>query len=407
MNAAQRRMTGCALVGGALLVLLALLCRYAFREIPPEPTTARTESSIPERPRRAKSVFPAEELPAEIPATQPPDVTVTNAATLYRQAFALYDALSKDEKMLLGYWPTNVDVAVESRLCEKIRPISELMHQATTMTNCDWGFERPLTRDKTFKRLLPILQSSRDLARAAMWSAAHCRSDDASQAVNDVVATSRLGQSLPPLVIGYLVDLAIQGIAMDFVAKHARTFAPHNDDNQFAQVFESSQFDEGFCRAFDGEAEVSTQPLRALTEEERRDFVAMFPQAQSIDLNRLNECIHQADNWRTQYGKALQLTEADYQDWLAGLHEAEKSNPILESLASNWEATVEKTRRATIMSAMVSAGLAVMRDGQNALQMHTDPATGQPFVYEETSGGFELQSGYEITNGVPLKMQFK
>src|SRR2546430_8917828 len=41
--------------------------------------------------------------------------------SLYRQAFALYDALTEEQKKLVYDWRTNVDVSVETELCEKIR----------------------------------------------------------------------------------------------------------------------------------------------------------------------------------------------------------------------------------------------------------------------------------------------
>ena len=126
-----------------------------------------------------------------------------------------------------------------------------------------------------------------------------------------------------------------------------------------------------------------------------------------MDDKQLVECIRQIHKWQVEYLKALQLPEPKYQEWLARLHEAEKTNPLLESFIAGSASAVAKTQYATIRNAMVAAGLAVVREGEDALRTHPDPSTGEPFIYTQTADGFELQSGYQSTNGPTLKMQFK
>jgi hypothetical protein len=116
MNASQKKMAGYTLGGIVVLVLIVFLGRQALRETPPEPTTAQTESVKPEPRRRVPPISHSAELPVETPASQAEALAVTNAATLYRQAFALYDALPENEKELLRDWRTNVDASVETEL---------------------------------------------------------------------------------------------------------------------------------------------------------------------------------------------------------------------------------------------------------------------------------------------------
>jgi len=325
--------------------------------------------------------LPDENAERETLTNQVAESATTNAAVLYRRAFALYDALTQEQKGMLGDWRTNVDASVEAELCDKIRPICDLMHQATALTNCDWGLKRPFTYE-TIGTLGPLSDSSRAIARAGRWSAAHCREEDTSGAVSDLVAASRLGHNLPPLLIGFLVDVAIQESALDFIAKHATTLAA-SVDLRLPRFFEQGQFDEPLLRAVEGERDLTSDRFFGRTD----------------DLRQLRD-------WETQYVKALQMQEAEYQDWLTGLHEAEKSNPLLGMTMSAIEPVVDKSRRASITSAMVAAGLAVMRDGESSLPSHLDPATGEPFVYTQTDDGFELRSGYEY-RGEPLKLRFK
>jgi hypothetical protein len=405
MNQPQKRIIASAIAGILFLFVLALVLRYSLRESS-RPIERQSPQNAELQPRQVApvSAFPDEPQPETPTASQTEESTVTNAATLYRQAFALYDALSRDEKDLLRDWRTNVDAAVEAELCEKIRPICEIMHQATAVTNCDWGVKRPF-KQNTVEQLVPDLNSSHGIARAAIWSAAHCRKDDTSQAISDLAATSRLGHDMPPLLIGYLVDLAIQGRLQDFVANHAHTIADSNDP-RLLQMFKRDQFEEPMYRAFEGEMDLSSKPLPAMSDQTKSDLASLYPLTKSMDKDQVNEYIFQAHDWELQYVKAVQLPEAEYQQWLARLHEAEKTNPLLERLVSYLDSTVEKARLAIIRSDMVIAGLAITRDGPGALQAHPDPATDQPFLYTETSDGFELRSGYD-TNSLALRMQFK
>jgi hypothetical protein len=239
-------MTGYALAGIAILLIFAFLGRYALRETPPEPAAAKTEPARPEPQRRARSVFPSAELPAETLVSQPQDSAMTNAATLYRQAFALYDALSKDEKGLLGDWRTNVDASAEAELCEKIRPICDLMHEAGTVKNCDWGIE-PLTFDTIFYHLA----SARTLARAAIWTAAHCRSSNVTEATQDAVSVLRFGQHVSDAgILGRLVDGTIQDIALSYVAANLDSFRGA-DSQRLTAAFDDPSYSEAPGRAME------------------------------------------------------------------------------------------------------------------------------------------------------------
>jgi hypothetical protein len=404
MNAAQRRMTGYVLAGMAVLLIFVFLGRYALRETPTEPPTTEPEPPKPEPQQTTRSIFRSDEPPMETPVSQPDAALTTNAATLYQQAFELYDVLSKDKKGILGDMRTNVDASVEAELCKKIRPICDLMHEAGAATNCDWGLPVPITN--SVGTLLPLLSSSRALARMAVWSAAHCHKSAPSQEVSDLLATSRLGHNLPPLLIGYLTDLAIQGLIQGFTAKHAGTLA-RSDDPRLLQLFEDGHFDERLYRAIENEGNYAPENLSAMSDEQRRQLTQNYPQTQTMSLDQIGEHLRQAREWEAQYAAALQLPESKYQQWLTDVREAEKTNPFLESFMFTLQRTVELAHRATVTSAMVVAGLAVTREGPAALQSHPDPANGQPFGYTESPDGFELQSSYEITNGVPLKMEFK
>jgi hypothetical protein len=406
-----------AVAGGCVVVVLVLLGWFSLRE-PPSPAGDHSVKAATAQPR-VRHVAPRfateDDADRETLTNQIAESTTTNAAVLYREAFALYDALSKEQKDLVSNWRTNADASVEAELCEKIQPICELMHQATAATNCDWGIEQPIT----FETRLPHLSPCRNIARTAIWSAAHCRTGKPVGAVDDLLAASRLGQKVSqgPVLISYLVDLAIQGLVMDSVAAHAGILVGAGD-TRLAQLFTDTNYDEGLRRAFEQEADVISREAELLArmspEEAMRKlkFITSWTEnsseLQSIESGQAIADIRQVAELQREYADALELPEAEYRKWLDGLQAAEKTNAFVKVFVSDLGLSVDKTQLATISAAMVVAGLAVMQEGPGALQSHLDPATGQPFIYTQTTDGFELQSNstYQIL-GKPVKLRFK
>src|ERR1017187_9549632 len=151
MNQSQSRTIRYTVAGLGGLSLLLLIGWLALREIPPpspDLPPVRAIAISHSIPLFATDKAALHETPTNLIAE--PVQIPTNASTIYQQAFALYDALSKEDKLLIGNWRTNVDPAVTAELCGKIQPICDLMQQATAATNCDWGLE-PIT----FMTVLP------------------------------------------------------------------------------------------------------------------------------------------------------------------------------------------------------------------------------------------------------------
>jgi cell division septation protein DedD len=333
---------------------------------------------------------------------------VTNAATLYRQAFALYGALSKDEKGILVDWRTNVDASVEAELCEKMRPICDLMHKATAVTNCDWGIE-PLTYDSK----LPHLNPARAVSRATIWNAAHCRANDAPSASEDVLSTLRLGKSVSSsALIGSLVDVAIQGIAESYLAANIGLFRVAEGKRLSASLSDLIYVGEPSL-AMEQEASMVERfvpKLASMPPEELEKNISQLLDGQNaseMDRAALLVGFQQIVDSQRALAKVLASGSTDeYEAWQQSSAELQNSNPLAKGFLAAYERVVDKWDRAAINRAFVEAALAVAEEGASALQSHPDPSNGQPFVYTETSDGFQLQSGYK-TNGVTLTMQFK
>lgn len=373
---------------------------------------ARAATASPRARREAPLYTPDDDAPRETLTNQVAESATTNAATIYQQAFAIFDALSKEEKDLIIGGRTNVDASVAAELCEKILPICNLMHQAAAVSNCDWGVEQPITS----ATLLPYFSPCRNMARAAVWSVAHCRTNDPSAAVDDLVATSRLGQNIssPATLLGHLVDLAIQGLVVYAVAGHASMLASAGD-TRLAELLNDANYDEGLRRAFMQEADRMTRETDRLAAGPPEEVMRRLEELKTLadDSSRFQSMapvqviadMRQAAELERQYAQALDLPEAEYRAWLTSLDESGKTNPFIGRLTAHEQAVI-KTQAVTVMSAMAVAGLAVMQGGPDALQSHPDPATGQPFAYTQTDDGFELESSFQVAQK-PLKLPFK
>ncbi len=409
MDMAQKRFARYTAIGVCILALLIALGWFALRETPPPMTEQHLALAATPQIERYSSLT----LPAEGPAQEPvpvstDNVTPTNAAVLYRQAFALYAELSAEQRACIGDPKTNIDAAAEAELCRKIRPICELMHQAAALTNCDW--ELP---PHSIEMKLPHLAQARNLTRAANWSANRCHAGDSASAITELADASRLGHSLASqFIIGSLVDAAIQNLLLETVRDHASSWKLPGD----AEILADPNYDAKLAANILQEADwISDDADRLATRpaEEAISNLNVFALAlglgdKTAELQKMGAAqgiayLRQFADAVREYGDALQLSESDYQKWQESIG---KTNDFLALAISRTAPIVERIQRATITTAMTRAGLAIIRDGPAALQSYLDPATGKPFAYTETDDGFELESAYQVDNQ-PLRLLFK
>ena len=159
---------------------------------------------------------------AEPTAAQTGKQPVQNAALIYWQAFAVMPTLTEGER-------TAFDAAVkdpQTKVTPELTPVVSRfrnalreMHRGTKAATCDWG----LDYDEGPNLLLPHLQKARELSRAAILrSRLRFSTGDVDGAVDDVLATFILGRHCgrSPVVIGVLVNIAIEKVAIDVLAEH-------------------------------------------------------------------------------------------------------------------------------------------------------------------------------------------
>jgi hypothetical protein len=365
----------------------------------------------------------------------PPAATATNAADFYRKAFALYDALSDQEKNSLGDWRTQLEADQAAQLCGKVAPILDLMHQAAAVTNCDWG-TGPITVEAA-EAFLPYLNRGRALARTANWSAAHCRAGESGGATDDLLSSLQVAHNLSQFaMIGFLVDTAIQGITTAFIAENAWKFS-NSDTTRLIRALNDPQYEEDLYRAIEQEADLNSSQRKGnqlppdffigdtltLNSPQRKgdqlpsgvnpELIHAGPEGQPmvavenpLPSGVTPEMIRQTADFVREFATVLAQPDAQYQQWLSRVQAAQESNPYLKEILPTMQNVVDKARAGVVTRTMTLAGLAVLQSGQESLLSYPDPSTGQPFQYQETADGFQLQSVYQI-KGQPVTMTFR
>lgn len=398
--------------GAAVLCLLFLLSWFATRQqsSPPAQQSPKTETR--------KSVIAAFEPDDGFPPDKDSTNQVaadtsapTNAAVIYRQAFDLFNQLSQEQKDILRNWPTNVDASVEAQLCELVRPICDLMHQATAVTNCDWGIDNPIS----FATKLPHLSASRNIARAAIWNAAHCRSNDVAGATDDAVSVLQLGQQIShSAIVGYLADVVLHRLTSEYVSQNLDLFQG-TDAQRLAAAFGDPGYQAAPSDMINLQADMVERwaaKLAALPPDQMQDEIVKTSDPAEGPLPTFDQATALAtlarvvDSHRELAGLLQSSTEDEYETWQQQSTDLQASSPLGSMFLGALGPVVDKVRGAEVEQQMVLAGLAVAQNGTAALATVPDPASGQAFVYTKTDDGFDLQSAY-IVNGSLYTIHFK
>jgi len=393
--------------GGAVLVVIILigLLRPGKHSVPVTAPVKFSAGPITKFVHHLKR--PLAELPAP-PVAQPVgQPAMTNAASIYQEAFARLGALHKTANLeRLG--DPNLPPAVVAEFCEKLHPICDLLHQASTLTNCDWG----LGKADFTTPFIPIVGSpTKVLVKTAFWSATHCHENDATAATDDIVSVLRLGQQVSKSdcgLLGYRVDMEVQEMVWAHVAANLDKF-PGSDGERLMANFDDIAYDETFKRALEQDAGIWERSVAKLTalapaaaEKALRDLSTIAgPLNQTDGIARLTQL---ADLERGLANVLTTGSEANYAVWLQRYHDLQATDPLVKALLPI-DTMFAKAQAYEVNRSLMEAGLAVAVKGTAGLATYPDPSTGAPFTYRAVPGGFELQSNYQVNNQ-PLKIFF-
>jgi len=144
-----------------------------------------------------------------------------NAAIVYQNAFELVDELSEEEKKLASTYPykvhTELDEGITPGLKTRLDQIVEQLHQASSLSQCDWGL--PIGEDVNMR--MPHLENAISAARLARFHSALRQTTDPKGFINDQFAILKLARNVANegLIRGANTGLAIEAMVYDSFAK--------------------------------------------------------------------------------------------------------------------------------------------------------------------------------------------
>ena len=361
---------------------------------------------------------PSSPLPDER-AAEPAARTGVDASGFYKDAFALFDALTEEEKKMLARPTEEVDADAAHALFEKIQPIMELLRRAAAADYCDWGFG-PIDFDSP----LPHLGKAQNLAKVALWNAAYRFPSEAEGAIGDLAARARLGSHLAETLIGLLVEASFDKSANNLLRQNAGSLDAAAADEARA-FLTGSTLNGDIKRAMQGEASGSRaalEKLAAQSTDERMKLVTAYgldnekaEPDERAKLQRIEELLRDPAQIKaemdflteTQTGMIEAMTWPDdrFRAWSQETQAKAREHPLAALSLPVYDGIHARIEEARVQRAMLNAGMDILQNGPARLGELRDPVTGRGFAYVPKTGGFELQSAFQV-KGKPVTMSF-
>lgn len=327
-----------------------------------------------------------------------------NAADLYKNAFALFDALTEEEKNILAHPRDEVDAEKAAALFEKIRPIIALLRSAKEAADCDWALG-PVTFDKP----MPQMNLAMKLGQLARWDAAYRFADEPSEAIADLAAQAQLGHRVSNLMIGFLVQASMSQGATELIRENASNLTPQAAAEAI-DLLRGSPVTADFAGAMVAESAFPDSLAAGLADPKSHDqtvgqWKKMTADAEPGDLPDLLAQLRWLSSMEKDFASKAALPDAEFNVWWEDVSQqaelrplANASLPMLKPMRERWQAE-------SVHRAMLIAGLSAMQSGPEQLATIPDPTTGKPFVYVATPDGFELRSTF-VFKKKPVTMRF-
>lgn len=330
----------------------------------------------------------------------PPRREGVNGAQFYKDAAALLDEFTDAEKAMLRKPFAEADPEAAEQLLEKIGPILELLQRGGEADYVDWGLGEP-----DFEHAFVPANLASNLGRVGLWAAdAAFEMQDPATAVELLGATTSLGYHVSDLLVGHLVQLALETRAVDLGRKHAGALDSHSFE-LLTKVLTSPDLSDGYTRSMQTETAALLKMQSDLKDPAKsKKLMALVEEAAPSQFN--------ADTLRSELGWAAQMerdfaaaassSEGEYEAWLRQNEPLVAAHPLAALVLPQLKLIREKNRIEQVRRAMLGAGLQILHQGTHGT---LDPSTGAAFEYVETENGFELRSP-TLQQGKPLSMSF-
>ena len=347
---------------------------------------APAQASWPENPRRDS----AGKMPEGI-----------NAADLFKNAFVLFDALTPEEKNILSHPKEEVDVDKAEALFKKIQPILALLHRAAKADYCDWclgpmNFSQPTTH----------LAKAAKLGQVSLWAAGFQFPANPEAALDTLSDRIEIGHALAGNgMIGMLVETSMERGATQLIVQNASTITPALTA-QFKAMLQSSILEEDVAQALESEVEGLNDQVNKWTGPATgKEDSVLDAQRTSLQDPAFRQKLVESVQVQKEFVKMVQASDAEFDRWMAGIKTASTGNAFIEMSSSVLGGVRSSLREAMIERTMLGAGLDIMQNGPAQAGTFMEPGSQTPFIYRQTTDGFELQSRSQF-KGKPITLRF-
>lgn len=362
-----------------VLVVLWILLPGARRPEQPDPAQKQARSA----PLQTKPSI-ADGLAAPQRSDGGVSPSGTNAADLYKQAFMLWRKLSDADKKLLRE-RAKIDPATAPALLEKIKPILALLREAGRADYCDWAMG-----ELSFETPLPQIGLVMDLGRVGAWAATYLFKEDPDAACQVLADHQSLGDSVRNFcLIGSLVQNSMGSVEGWVLRENFASLTPALAE-KYKPLFAPSAVEADFPESFQAESALMRKLVNS------PEFAKFQKQGQlPISAEQIEQILKQYE----QGSKMLQASDAEFSKWNSELQNLAKGT-AMETAVPDWGKIRSSFKKRILQRQMLGAALAFTQSAPKQ-----SVVGGQPFIYRQTPGGFELESRVRF-DGKPVVLSF-
>jgi hypothetical protein len=311
-----------------------------------------------------------------------------NAATFYRQAA---DLLPKEKEDVQRYAQWQVDSS--QGLIDRCKPAMDAFRRGAWMNSCDWQIDP--SKGLNIKSDAPW-PDVRPLVYAVALTAHHeLINNDSENGTDDAVALMRFARhaQMKTNFICRLLGDGSEHLAIEVLSYHLGNMARRSVSHLKQEI----------------ERLPAPQSLTETLAVEKRLVQAKFAEAEAstngsvaLGLMKLNET--DVANSFDEAAKILSLPLDQFPSAWQRFKEKLGPGSLSLKLIGALDRVRSEDESIIVHRALLLAAIAVRLDGKQSLAKYLDPASGQPFEYSESNGGFALRSSYAI-NGQKISLR--
>lgn len=309
---------------------------------------------------------------------------VPNAASLYAQAFAQLNQLDHPDAKRLGAcgpdgcWVETTPISPSTReLLSQAASTLLLVQQAHTVTEIDWP--SPLSNPRA---LIERAQLARSITGLLVLKAREqLLSDQSDQGISFLVMALAVSRQagLPASYMTQLIETGAARAATTVLAQHLPDLT-HNELNSLAQALKQLPPTPTPSQVILGEYAYGLSEAKQRVERKEPSAQLMFQSFEKLE------------DFYQQLANQASLPPKEFTTLVNAQTEAHKENFLVRALSPMIINQHQKGTAAITRFALLRAGIAILLQGDSAIQLIREPFTSGPFQHETTPVGFRLTS---------------